>query len=64
MDGETLISLAGLLLMVEGLPWAAAPGRYKAALLTLLDVPNDRLRWLGLGAMASGLLLVYLAGSR
>ena len=64
MDGETLMSLAGLLLMVEGLPWAAAPGWYKTALLTLLEVPDGRLRGLGLGAMAVGLILVYLSGLR
>ena len=52
---------AGLVLVIEGLVFALAPSRLEEALEALKQVPPETRRLLGLGAVALGVLLVYLA---
>lgn len=51
----------GLVLAVEGLVLALAPSRVEDALRLLASFSRDRRRQIGLGALALGVLLVWLA---
>lgn len=58
----SLVLLAiGLVLCVEGLVLALAPRRIEEVLRLLLTLGEDRRRQIGLGALAMGVLLVWLA---
>ena len=56
---EILLAL-GLVLAVEGLVLALAPRRIEDALRVLISLPVDRRRLIGLGALALGVLIVWL----
>jgi uncharacterized protein YjeT (DUF2065 family) len=56
-----LLLAIGLVLVVEGLVLALAPRRIEDALRMLLAFSEDRRRMIGLGALALGVLLVWLA---
>jgi hypothetical protein len=49
-----------MVFIVEGLPYFAFPEGIKAYLTKLLDMPDSTLRLMGLLAMVTGLILVYL----
>ena len=51
----------GLVLAIEGLVLALAPRRIEDALRLLLTLSEDRRRMIGLGSLALGVLLVWLA---
>jgi uncharacterized protein len=53
----------GLVLVIEGLVWALAPGMVEKMLLALRDVPPDQRRIVCLGVVALGVALVWLAGA-
>lgn len=58
----SLVLLAiGLVLAVEGLVLALAPRRIEEALQMLLALGVERRRLVGLGCLALGVLLVWLA---
>lgn len=57
---EFLISVLGVVMIVEGVPWFLSPGGYKRMLLQVLPLSDRLLRLLGLALMLSGLVLVYL----
>jgi hypothetical protein len=58
----SFVALAiGLVLAVEGLVLALAPRRIEDALRVLLSLSEDRRRLIGLGALALGVLLIWLA---
>jgi uncharacterized protein YjeT (DUF2065 family) len=52
----------GLVLVIEGLVLALLPGRLDDILRTLARMPPDSRRVAGLGALALGVILVWLAG--
>ena len=54
---------AGLVLVIEGLVFALAPSRLEEALELLKQVPPETRRMLGLGAVALGVVLVWMARS-
>ncbi len=56
---ELLLAL-GLVLVIEGLVLALAPRRIEDALRVLGSLPVDRRRLIGLGALALGVLIVWL----
>ena len=56
--GDVLTAF-GLMLVIEGLTFAAAPGSAKRALATLLLQPAGLLRGMGILAMLAGLILVW-----
>ena len=58
---ELLITLIGLLLVVEGLPYAAFPEAMQRWLSQIGELPAATLRGFGLAALGLGLLLCYLA---
>jgi uncharacterized protein YjeT (DUF2065 family) len=54
---------AGLVLVIEGLVFALAPSRLEDALEALKQIPPETRRMLGLGAVALGVVLVWIARS-
>ena len=57
---ETLIVVLGVVLIVEGMPWFLSPRGTKRMLSELFHMSDNALRFVGLGFMLAGLLLVYL----
>lgn len=57
---EFLITVLGVVMIVEGVPWFLSPGGYKRILLQVLPLGDPMLRLLGLSLMLCGLFLVYL----
>jgi hypothetical protein len=57
---KLLILLLGLVLIVEGLPYVAAPEVMQKWLRKLSEMQPNQLRAMGLIAMAGGLSICYL----
>jgi hypothetical protein len=57
---EFLLTVLGVVLVVEGMPWFLSPRRVKGVLLGFMKTPDRVLRLMGLVLMLSGLLVVYL----
>lgn len=55
------LTIAGILLILEGVPWFMSPGGVRRLLGQLATLPDGALRLLGLTSMLIGLLMVYLA---
>ncbi len=58
---STIALAVGLVLCVEGLVFALAPGRIEEVLRFLSDLPVERRRLLGLGSMALGVIFVWIS---
>ena len=58
-----LATAFGLVLVIEGLLYASAPGSLKQLMLQLQEIPDDALRVGGVAAIAIGVALVWLARS-
>ncbi len=56
-----LVTALGLVLIIEGLVYAAAPARFKAMMARLEEIPDETLRLGGLIAVAAGVAIVWLA---
>ena len=56
-----LLSILGLLLIIEGLPYFAFPKKAKEWARTLQEIPERSLRIMGVLAMVFGLVLLYCA---
>ena len=56
-----LVTAVGLVFIIEGLVYAAAPGRFKAVMARLEQVSDETLRMAGLVAVALGVAIVWLA---
>ena len=57
----TILLAIGLVLVVEGLVFALAPLRLEDILETLRNMPPESRRLIGLGALALGVLIIWLA---
>jgi uncharacterized protein YjeT (DUF2065 family) len=57
---EYLITILGVVLIVEGIPWFLSPSKIKKLFSQLLILPDRTLRFYGLSMMLAGLLVVYL----
>ena len=57
---KLLFCLLGLLLVVEGLPYFAFPGKMKRWMSAVQEIPDPYLRVIGFLAMGLGLLIAYL----
>ena len=60
---EYFLCVLGMVFIVEGVPYFAFPGKFKAYLLKLSEMPDSTLRIMGIAAIASGLFLLYLGRS-
>jgi uncharacterized protein YjeT (DUF2065 family) len=56
---DFLVAL-GLMAVVEGVLYAAAPGAMKRTLQQILEMPEQTIRLGGLGAMVLGVAIVWL----
>ncbi|HBR16883.1 MAG: hypothetical protein A3G39_07260 [Deltaproteobacteria bacterium RIFCSPLOWO2_12_FULL_43_16] len=54
------LSVLGLVLVIEGLPYFAFPAKVKEWALSVQEISGRALRIMGLISMLTGLLLVYL----
>ncbi len=55
------LSVLGLVLIVEGIPWFLSPAKTKKFLSQIHSFPDSQLRFLGLTAMLVGLLVIRLS---
>lgn len=60
---EYFLCVIGMVLFLEGLPYAAFPEKMKQWLVKLLEMPAAQLRPMGLVFMVVGLCLVFLGRS-
>ena len=58
---ELLITLVGLVFILEGLPYVASPEAMQRWLKQLLEMQPAQLRFIGLLSMGFGFLLCYLS---
>jgi uncharacterized protein YjeT (DUF2065 family) len=58
-----LLSVIGVVLILEGLPYFAFPKKVKGWALLLQEIPERSMRVMGLISMAAGLLLLYMVRS-
>ena len=54
------LSVIGMVMIIEGLPYFAFPEKMKAWILKVLELPEGTLRKFGLVLMVIGLGLVYI----
>ncbi len=57
---KLLITLLGLVLVLEGLPYVVSPAAMQRWLKQLIECHPDQLRIMGIVAMAAGFFLCYL----
>ena len=58
---KLLVLLVGMVLILEGVPYVAAPEAMREWLKKLSEVPSSQLRSFGLMAMAAGLFVCWIA---
>ena len=56
---KLLLLLVGMVLIVEGLPYAAAPEAMRQWLIKISEMPAGQLRVIGVIAMICGFLLCF-----
>jgi uncharacterized protein len=59
----TILAAFGLVFVIEGLTYALVPGHLKRMMAGILVLSNEQLRLAGTGALAIGVLMVWLARS-
>ncbi len=57
---KLFLLVLGMVLILEGLPYAAAPEKMREWLMKLSDVPPATLRMLGIGSISFGLFICWL----
>jgi len=57
---KLLVLLVGLILILEGIPYVAAPEMMQNWLRKLSEIESGQLRTVGLISMAAGLLICFL----
>lgn len=60
---KELLMALGLVAVIEGLVLALVPSRLEDLLKTLRDIPVQTLRNIGLGIVALGVVIVWIAQS-
>lgn len=55
-----LFTALGLVLVVEGILFAAFPDRAKRAMYEVAQAPSDQLRIVGIASAIGGLIVVYV----
>lgn len=57
----TLLVALGLAIALEGALYAIAPNAMKRAIAQILTLPEQTIRYAGIGALALGVLIVWLS---
>ena len=60
---EFFLCVIGMVLIIEGLPYFAFPGKMKAWVEKIINSPESSLRGFGLVLMILGLSLIYMGRS-
>jgi len=60
---EFFLCVIGMVMIVEGLPYFAAPSKMKVWIVKMGELPDNTLRVMGFVLMLAGLGLCYLARS-
>ena len=60
---EFFLCVVGMVIIVEGLPYFAAPSKIKVWITKMAELPDTSLRIMGLFLMIAGLGLCYLGRS-
>ncbi len=55
------LSVLGMVLIIEGIPYFTSPDKMKQLMLKLPLISSKYLRFFGLTAVIAGLLLIYLS---
>ncbi len=58
---KLFVTVIGLIMVFEGLPYFAFPEKMKLFLAQLMEMPSEMLRKLGFFLMLIGLFLCYIA---
>ncbi len=58
---SNLVAAVGLVFVIEGLMYAIAPNRFKSMISAMEDIPAEKLRILGVMAIALGVGIVWFA---
>jgi len=58
-----LVTAHGLVLVIEGLLYAVNPSGLKGMLTLVQDMPEETLRFAGIGAIVIGFMVVWVARS-
>ncbi|MDY6954877.1 MAG: DUF2065 domain-containing protein [Thermodesulfobacteriota bacterium] len=58
---EYFLCVLGMVMIIEGLPYFAAPSKMKVWIQKMVELPDPSLRLIGFLLMAFGLGLVYIA---
>ena len=56
---KDFLCVLGLIFIIEGLPYFLFPEKLKAYLAKIITIPDSTLRFLGITAMITGLILLY-----
>lgn len=54
-----ILTILGVVLILEGLPYFAFPGKVKSWALMMQDLPDRSLRIIGLVSVAAGFIVLY-----
>jgi len=60
---EFFLTVIGVVMVVEGMPWFLSPQGVKKMLLQILPLPEHIMRSMGLVLMLAGLAMVYIASN-
>jgi uncharacterized protein YjeT (DUF2065 family) len=60
---EFFLSVIGVVMVVEGMPWFLSPRGVKKMMIQILPLPERTMRSMGLVLMLAGLLMVYIASN-
>jgi uncharacterized protein YjeT (DUF2065 family) len=60
LDLTSFLCVIGMVMIIEGVPYFAAPDRMKGWMAKIIDMAPGSLRRFGLVMMVAGLFLVYL----
>ncbi|MEM8631439.1 MAG: DUF2065 domain-containing protein [Pseudomonadota bacterium] len=59
----TIVLAIGLVCVIEGLVFALAPSRLEDIVRLIAEIPHETRRTLGLGVLALGVILIWIARS-
>ena len=62
MNAAAFWSALGFVLVIEGLLPLLSPGRWRLNFARLAELRDGQLRFIGLGAVAAGLFVLWLVG--
>ncbi|MFO7570960.1 MAG: DUF2065 domain-containing protein [Smithellaceae bacterium] len=56
---ELFLCVLGMVFIIEGLPYLVFPDKLKTYMTRITALPDSTLRYLGIAAVATGLIILY-----